>query len=113
MPTTIPLWSYHPPRLPLVIKTFTDEIQLGLLLCRPRKVELQVMSVEFLSSKGDGSQEQLQTLTCYISVLRHPCFEPRGLPSSPSAHHPRQGQVTQYGQNDNCTGRDEVTKSTF
>ena len=42
----------HPP-LPQALQTFSNEVQLGLLLPRPFKLELLVVAVKFLSSEGD------------------------------------------------------------
>lgn len=114
---TISLPSYCPTRLPLVIKIFTYEIQLGFLLCRRRKVELQVMAIEFLFGKGDGRsgvRGSSSIPACHGLVSGHPGF---GTPRPPQfpllAHHPRQSQVTHDGQNDNCTGCDEIAKGAF
>lgn len=54
-----PLRSSHPlPQLPQVLQTFTNEVQLGLLLPGPFELELPVIAVEFLSSEGRWIQKQ-------------------------------------------------------
>ena len=54
-----PLLSSHPPpQLPQVLQTFTNEVQLGLLLPGPFELELPVIAVEFLSSEGRWIQKQ-------------------------------------------------------
>lgn len=45
------------PAASLGYETFTDEVQLGFLLPGPLKLELLVVAVELLSSKGDGEAE--------------------------------------------------------
>lgn len=46
--------GHPPPQLLWAILTFTNEIQLGLLLSRPFKLELLVVAVEFLPREGDS-----------------------------------------------------------
>lgn len=105
-----------PSRHPLVIKTFTDKIQLGLLLRGPLEVELHIIAIEFLLSMGDGevgSEAAPEPQLAMFQSQDTPCFETLSLPHSPCAHQPRQSQVTDDGQKYNYAGCDEIAEGAF
>ena len=116
-----PLLSSHPPpQLPQVLRTFTNEVQLGLLLPGPFELELPVIAVEFLSREGRWIQMQnLQSFSLpqvsspWSGALDplSPCQELQTWGSS--AHQPWQAQITDDGQNDNSTGCDKIAEGTF
>lgn len=116
-----PLLSSHPPpQLPQVLRTFTNEVQLGLLLPGPFELELPVIAVEFLSREGRWIQKQnLQSFSLpqvsspWSGALDplSPCQELQTWGSS--AHQPWQAQITDDGQNDNSTGCDKIAEGTF
>lgn len=113
--------GHAPSQLPRAIQTFTNEVQLGLLLSRPFELELLVVAVEFLPSEEDkgGLRNGISRISasprCQPQNTRGP--EPWApqtpTPLSPFAHQPGQSQVTNDGQNDDPTGCDEIAESTF
>lgn len=71
--------GWPPPQLPQAVQTFTNEVQLGLLLPRPFELELLIVAVEFLSSEGDrgggfrsGIPQHLHLP--HASATEHPWF---------------------------------------
>ena len=103
-------------------QTFTNEVQLGLLLPGPFKLELLVVAVEFLPREGDGGglRGRISRIPASPLVPASKLRWSRVLDSlgpkpllSPFAHQPGQSQVTNDGQNDDPTGCDEIAEGTF